>query len=62
MSDQDVIKLDKRQLSQSRVIAAGRGIRDVNWLISRYGGKARHWVKKSSPVILIRNRRAEVLV
>jgi hypothetical protein len=60
MSGDDVVKLDKRLLSQSRVIAAGRGIRDLNRLLSQYGGRARDWTKKSSPVILIRNRRAEV--
>jgi hypothetical protein len=54
------VKLDRRLLSQSRVIAAGRGIRDLDRLLSRYGGRASDWVKKSSPVVLIRQRRAEV--
>jgi hypothetical protein len=60
VSDDDVVKLDRRLLSQSRVIAAGRGILDLNRLLSRYGGRARDWTKKSSQVILIRQRRAEV--
>jgi hypothetical protein len=36
-------------LSQSRVIAKGRRIRDVERLVAYYGGRAAHWVKKSSP-------------
>jgi hypothetical protein len=36
-------------LSQSRVIAKGRRIRDVERLIASYGGSASRWVKKSSP-------------
>jgi hypothetical protein len=60
MSPDDLIKFDRRLLSQSRVIAAGRGIRDLERLLRQYGGRARDWVKKSSPVILIHQRRAEV--
>jgi hypothetical protein len=35
-------------ISQSRVIAKGRGIRDVERLVASYGGRASWWVKKSS--------------
>ncbi|OQY53586.1 MAG: hypothetical protein B6245_22695 [Desulfobacteraceae bacterium 4572_88] len=37
-------------LSQSRIIAKGRRIRDVKRLVATYGGKSSEWVKKSSPV------------
>jgi hypothetical protein len=40
-------------LSQSRVIAKGRGIRDVQRLVAQYGGRASKWVKKSSSRIEI---------
>jgi hypothetical protein len=36
-------------ISQSRVIAKGRSIRDVERLVVSYGGRASRWVKKSSP-------------
>ena len=36
-------------ISQSRVIAKGRRIRDVQRLVADYGGRAARWVKKSSP-------------
>jgi len=36
-------------ISQSRVIAKGRRIRDVERLVASYGGSACSWVKKSSP-------------
>jgi uncharacterized protein YcfL len=36
-------------ISQSRVIAKGLRIRDVNRLVASYGGQASRWVKKSSP-------------
>lgn len=38
-------------LSESRVIAKGKRIRDVKRLVAQYGGKASRWVKKSSPRI-----------
>jgi hypothetical protein len=41
-------------------MAKGKRIRDLNRLIERYGGTPRHWLKKSSPVITIGNRLAEV--
>jgi hypothetical protein len=36
-------------LSQSRVIAKGRRIRDVERLVASYGRSASRWAKKSSP-------------
>ena len=36
-------------LSQARVIAKGKRIRDVERLVKSYGGKAAKWRKKSSP-------------
>lgn len=38
-------------ISQSRVIAKGRKIRDLERLLKKYGGKPSSWVKKSSPPI-----------
>ena len=42
-------KLTSRMLAQSRVIAKGNRIRDVQRLVATYGGKRSTWVKKSSP-------------
>jgi len=36
-------------LSQARVIAKGKRIRDVERLVKKYGGRASQWKKKSSP-------------
>jgi len=36
-------------IAQSRVIAKGERIRDVQRLVDMYGGKRSGWVKKSSP-------------
>jgi len=36
-------------IAQSRVIAKGRRIRDLNRLIKTYGGIPSKWLKKSSP-------------
>jgi hypothetical protein len=36
-------------ISQSRIIAKGRRIRDAERLVAKYGGRASQWVKKSSP-------------
>ncbi len=52
--------LTKDVLSQSRVIAVGEKIRDVRRLVEQYGGKARDWVKKSSPILEIEGRAAEI--
>ena len=42
-------QLTPRMLAQSRVIAKGNRIRDVQRLVTTYGGKRSIWVKKSSP-------------
>jgi hypothetical protein len=55
----EIPRLTKSQLSQSRVIAKGRGIRDVNRLVTMYGGRARGWAKKSSPAFRVLGRLAE---
>jgi hypothetical protein len=36
-------------ITQSRVIARGRRLRDVRRLVATYGGRTPGWVKKSSP-------------
>jgi hypothetical protein len=54
------IQFTKRLLAQSRVIARGRGIRDVDRLVRQYGGQSGSWLKKSSPIVTIGGRRAEV--
>jgi hypothetical protein len=36
-------------ISQSRVIAKGNRIRDIQRLVKTYGGRKSKWVKKSSP-------------
>lgn len=36
-------------LSQSRVIAKGKRIRDIHRLVDTYGGTPSKWIKKSSP-------------
>jgi uncharacterized protein YodC (DUF2158 family) len=36
-------------IAQSRVIAKGNRIRDVQRLVDTYGGKSVQWVKKSGP-------------
>ncbi len=54
------VRLNRETLSQSRTIAKGRGIRDVQRLVRRYGGRVRGWSKKSSPVVLVEGRRCEV--
>lgn len=45
----EVPELTKELIDQSRVIAKGRGIRDLKRLIAKYGGKPSMWTKKSSP-------------
>jgi hypothetical protein len=42
------IALTKHMLSQSRVIARGRGIRGVARLVRAYGGNAGTWTKRST--------------
>jgi hypothetical protein len=46
-------KLTPRMLAQSRVIAKGNRIRDVQRLVQTYGGKRSTWVKKSSPAFVL---------
>lgn len=42
-------RLTPRMLSESRVIAKGRHIRDGPRLVATYGGRLSRWVKKSGP-------------
>jgi hypothetical protein len=46
-------------LSQARVIAKGRRIREVERLVAQYGGRASKWVKKSSPQFEVAGERFE---
>lgn len=46
-----VPELKKELITRSRVIAKGRGIRDLKRLLQDYGGKASAWTKKSSPPV-----------
>lgn len=46
-------------IAQSRVIAKGKRIRDVQRLVEMYGGKLSKWVKKSSPRFEIAGRQYE---
>lgn len=41
--------LSPAMIPQSRVIAKGRRIRDVERLVATYGGRVSGWTKKSSP-------------
>ncbi len=56
----DPPELTREQLSQSRVIARGRGIRDIHRLLQEYGGTVKGWIKKSSPPMTIEGRAAEI--
>jgi len=42
--------ISKEHISQSRIIAKGGRIRDVQRLIECYGGRRSQWTKKSSPL------------
>jgi hypothetical protein len=42
-------ELTKELIARSRVIAKGRGIRDLKRLVHDYGGESSMWTKKSSP-------------
>lgn len=44
------VEIAKHLIVQSRVIAKGERIRDIQRLVDQYGGKKSKWVKKSSPV------------
>lgn len=48
-----VDELTPRMLAQSRVIAKGDRIRELQRLVAQYGGRPSQWVKKSSPRIQI---------
>lgn len=37
-------------IAQSRLIAKGQRIRDIQRLVREYGGRASKWSKKSSPL------------
>ncbi len=52
--------LTRELLAGSRVIARGRGIRDVQRLRGQYGGAVRGWVKKSTQPIQVNGRPAEI--
>ena len=54
------VKLTRQILSEARVIAKGKRIRDVRRLVARYGGRASQWVKKSSPLIEIAGEHFEL--
>ena len=53
------ITLSRKALSDARVIAKGKRIRDVQRLVVQYGGKASRWVKKSSPQFEVAGKRFE---
>jgi hypothetical protein len=53
-------QLTKQQLTQSRVIAKGKKIREVQRLVDDYGGMARNWMKKSSPPFFFEGRLIEI--
>ena len=53
------IKLTGRIRSESRVIAKGLRIREVERLVAQYGGKASKWVKKSSPQLEVAGKHIE---
>ena len=52
-------KLPPRLLAQARVIAKGNRIRDVQRLVTRYGGRLAKWIEKSSPPVEIGEDRFE---
>ncbi|MCK5147777.1 RHS repeat-associated core domain-containing protein [bacterium] len=54
------VKLTRTMLSKSHVIAKGSKIRQVNSLVSKYGGKSSKWVKKSSEAMFVNGRMIEV--
>ena len=53
------VRLHPRLIAQARVIAKGNRIRDVQRLVTRYGGRSSKWVKKSSPPVEIGSDRFE---
>jgi len=55
----DIPGLTKELIARSRVIARGRGIRDLSRLLKEHGGKPSLWTKKSSPPIEVLGERYE---
>jgi hypothetical protein len=53
------VGLSRKMLSDARVIARGKRIRDVRRLVAQYGGKASRWIKKSSPQFEVDGKRFE---
>lgn len=43
--------LTREFIAQARIIAKGRGIRDLERLLRNYGGNPSMWTKKSSPPV-----------
>lgn len=54
------IELTKELVAQSRIVAKGERIRDVQRLVDQYGGRRSGWVKKSSPVFESEGHRYEL--
>jgi hypothetical protein len=46
-------ELTEELIARSRIIAKGRGIRDLKRLLQDYGGKSSVWTKKISPPVEI---------
>ncbi len=55
----DVGELTSQFIAQSRVIAKGRRIRDLDRLLREYGGKPSMWTKRSSPVVEMEGQKYE---
>ncbi len=53
------IELSGDLVAQSRVIARGERIRDVQRLIDQYGGRRSKWLKKSSPAFELGKKMCE---
>ena len=59
LTEEASIELEKELVANSRIIAKGGRIRDVQRLVDHYGGKKSKWVKKSSPVFKSEERLCE---
>lgn len=55
VDDENHIFFPRNMLSQSRVIAKGKRIRDNRRLVEQYGGVSSRWLKKSSPPFQVEN-------
>jgi hypothetical protein len=51
--------LTKELIAQSRVIAKGRRIRDLERILAEHGGVPSMWTKRSSPVVEIGGEKCE---